>query len=75
MAESNHKSPSQYRSYLLRIWLEDDSSTSSWRIALIDPKTDDRRGFTNFEQLVDFLREDALDKPDSALKKVDKPSL
>jgi len=56
MTESGKNiSPSQYRAYLLRIWMEDTQSESSWRIVLINPQTGDRRGFVDFEHLVDFL--------------------
>ena len=62
---SKHFSPSQYRSYLLRLWLADADSQSPWRIALINPKTGERRGFVDFECLVDFLRAELPAQPES----------
>lgn len=53
--------PSPYRSYLLRLWLEDIESKTPWRIALINPQTGDRRGFVDFGQLVDFLMKELTD--------------
>jgi hypothetical protein len=56
--------PSKYRSYLLRLWTEDPQNQSRWRIVLISPKTGKRRGFEDFEQLGDFLREEFLCESD-----------
>jgi len=45
----------KYRSFLLRLWLENDSQT--WRFSLEDPHTGERRGLANLETLTTFLKE------------------
>lgn len=49
--------PSQYCSYLLRLWNADSIDQSPWRIVLINLQTGNRQGFSDFEQLANFLRE------------------
>ncbi len=50
-------SPSPYFSYLLRLWLAGDNDQPEWRLALIDPQTDQAVGFASLETLIEFLRE------------------
>jgi hypothetical protein len=53
-----------YRSYLLRVWIEDHRSESPWRIVLINTQTGDRRGFADFKRFVDFLQAEIPGKED-----------
>lgn len=46
-----------YFSYLLRLWRGDQSATSGWRASLEDPRTGQRIGFANLEQLFAYLME------------------
>ena len=58
------KSP-LYRSYLLRCWVEHGFTVGHpgrWRFSVEDPRTATRRGFTNWEALVAFLRTELLDE-------------
>ena len=55
MAATDDSPRPKYRSYLLRIWMEDALSPSPWRIALINPHTGKRRGFTHPDKLAAFL--------------------
>ena len=66
--------PSQYRSYLLRLWLEDAPSKTPWRIVLINPQTGKRWGFVDFGHLVDFLKEGQL-KDETTSEDVHEPTL
>jgi hypothetical protein len=62
MTESDQQdTPSQYCSYLLRLWTENARGQSPWRIVLIDLRTGQRQGFTNFERLMDFIQEELSD--------------
>ncbi len=54
-----------YRSYLLRIWLEDTQSKFPCRIALINSQTGERRGFVDFERLMIFLQNELRGESDS----------
>lgn len=47
--------PPEYRSFLLRLWLDSDSQT--WRFSLEDPHTGERRGLANLDALIAFLKE------------------
>ena len=60
MTGADHKTSISYRSYLLRLWLEEAVEDPAWRIALIDPQTGERRGFSDFEHLVNFLMKEML---------------
>lgn len=46
--------PVSQRSYLLRVWREDDQSP--WRASLQSIATGERRGFGNLEAMLDFLK-------------------
>ena len=61
--------PPRYRSYLLSFWEErsrDPDTTVVWRFSLEDPRTGQRRGFANLEELAAFLRSE-LEGSDSHL--------
>ena len=71
MTETDKNKPyPQYQSYLLRVWAEDPQSELPWRIALINPQTGGRRGFADFERLVDFLRGELPGESDVTPKEV-----
>ena len=44
-----------YQSYLLRLWREEEAQGSDWRASLEAPETGLRIGFSNLEQLFDYL--------------------
>jgi hypothetical protein len=44
-----------YLSYLLRLWLAGDDDHPQWRLALIDPKSGEHRGFASLQELVACL--------------------
>ncbi len=46
-----------YQSYLLRLWRVDQSGSGNWRASLEDPRTGERVGFANLEDLFVFLME------------------
>ena len=50
-----------YVSYLLRLWQSDGSGASGWRASLEDPRTGERVGFANLEQLFAFLMQGTSD--------------
>jgi hypothetical protein len=56
MMNADCKTPSKYRSFLLRLWSDDAGRRDTWRIVLISPKTGERNGFVDFQQLVEFLK-------------------
>jgi len=56
---------SRYRSFLLRLWMEDARSKTPWRIVLINIQTGSRRGFVDFEQLVKFLEREKPEEQDT----------
>ncbi len=43
----------EYMAYLLRLWRE--NGDSPWRALLENPNTDERVGFANLNELVEFL--------------------
>jgi hypothetical protein len=45
----------KYRSYLLRLWMEDDDGRAAWRISLENPFSGERRGFARLKDLCGFL--------------------
>jgi hypothetical protein len=45
----------QYRSFLLRIWVEPIDGKPTWRLSVEDPLTSKRRGFTSFGELCAYL--------------------
>jgi len=52
---TQHQSHCLYHSYLLRLWVDDTPNEFSWRIALVNPRTGERWGFTDPAKLVAFL--------------------
>jgi len=48
-----------YRSYLLRIWHTRTTDAFAWRLLIEDVQSRRRYGFTDLEQLLAFLREQA----------------
>ena len=46
-----------YRSYLLRLWVEDENGKRAWRISLENPFTRERRGFASLQDLCAYLKE------------------
>ncbi len=60
--------PPPYRSYLLTLWQErsqDSDRPGVWRFNLVDPRTNQRRGFASLEALVVALRQEMADATDS----------
>jgi hypothetical protein len=51
--------PSEYRSYLLRLWLE-SNDPPAWRAILESPVNGERHGFSNLQELFKFVEQDAL---------------
>lgn len=49
--------PTEYRSFLLRLWAVSPDEPRVWRFSLEDPHTGERRGFANWERLQEFLKE------------------
>ena len=50
--------PPRYRAYLLRCWEErgeQDDGGTVWRFSLVNPETNERRGFATPEALAAFL--------------------
>jgi hypothetical protein len=45
-----------YMSYLLRLWLAGDGDQPEWRASLEDPGTGEVRGFSDLEEMVEFLK-------------------
>ncbi len=48
---------SHYRSFLLRLWQVSEGGRPAIRISLENTQTRERRGFTDLEALLAFLRE------------------
>ncbi len=48
---------SYYQSYLLRLWQVSEGGRPALRISLENTQTRERRGFTDLEALLTFLRE------------------
>lgn len=56
--------PPPYRSYLLTLWQErsqDSDQPEVWRFNLIDPRTNQRRGFASLATLVAALQQEMAD--------------
>jgi hypothetical protein len=49
-------STAPYFSYLLRLWLAGNEGQPEWRLALIDPQTNEQHGFASLEALTTFLQ-------------------
>ncbi|MEW5828704.1 MAG: hypothetical protein AB1846_07420 [Chloroflexota bacterium] len=65
--------PSPYRSFLLRLWMEDARSKTPWRIVLIDIQTGSRRGFVDFTKLAEFLEGELPDEQDPGSQSAGEP--
>jgi hypothetical protein len=46
-----------YRSYLLRLWVEDVNGQEVWRVLLENPFSGERRGFVRLPDLCGYLEE------------------
>ena len=47
----------KYRSYLLRLWIDDVNGKQAWRISLENPFSGKRRGFASLRDLCAYLQE------------------
>ena len=47
---------SNYKAYLLRLWLAGDGDQPEWRASLEDPGTGEVRGFSDLEEMLEFLK-------------------
>ena len=53
------RKPPSYRSYLLRVWEEQDQEAKhARRFSLENPRSGERHGFSNLAALVKFLEEE-----------------
>ena len=59
----NHPKRLRYQAFLLRCWEEADETAdlTIWRFSLQDPRTGQRRGFTNLTELVIALQEELFE--------------
>jgi len=48
---------STYHSFLLRLWLVNDNGRPAWRASLEQPRTGERKGFSNLDDLGLFLEQ------------------
>lgn len=58
MTQPNDPAP-RYQSYLLRCWevrSQQPDQPPTWRFSLQNPQTEQKHGFADLEELVDFLR-------------------
>jgi hypothetical protein len=55
MKPKEHKE--KYRSYLLRLWVEDVNGKQVWRILLENPYSGERRGFASMQDLCAYFQE------------------
>jgi len=46
----------KYRSYLLRLWVDDANGKQAWRISLENPFSGERRGFASLKDLCAYLK-------------------
>lgn len=44
----------EYKAYLLRLWRENHNG--SWRMLLENPNSQERIGFANLDELIEFLK-------------------
>ena len=44
-----------YRSFLLRLWMDEVDEKQDWRISIEDPSTRERRGFATLNDLLKYL--------------------
>lgn len=55
--EPDVQNENEYQSYLLRLWRAGATGPKVWRASLENPRTGERLGFANLEQLFVFLME------------------
>lgn len=48
--------PNDYVSFILRLWRARDEEQLTWRASLENPRTGERVGFGNLDELFDHLR-------------------
>jgi hypothetical protein len=53
---AHRRRQARYLSYLLRLWQTNDGKKTIWRASLQSPSSEERHGFANLEELLDFLR-------------------
>ena len=61
---SGIREQSDYQSYLLRLWRENDEE-KGWRASLESSRTGERRGFARLDDLFRFLRRQTGVLPDT----------
>ena len=54
-----------YEAYLLRLWRVYSQGKAAWRASVENAHTAERKGFTNLDDLFDFLRQQTGTSPDS----------
>jgi hypothetical protein len=54
-----------YEAYLLRLWRVYSEGKATWRAFVENAHTGERKGFTNLDDLFDFLRQQTGTLPDS----------
>jgi hypothetical protein len=54
-----------YAAYLLRLWRVSREGKTAWRASLESARTGKRKGFTNLDDLFQFLRQQTDTLPDS----------
>lgn len=71
-ATANQHQEKKYHAYLLRLWCSESPGSMCWRASLEDPRSGQRVGFENLEQLFAFLLERTEEKtrPDAGAQKV-----
>ncbi|MBN2006197.1 MAG: hypothetical protein JXA21_22770 [Anaerolineae bacterium] len=61
--------PPHYLSFLLRLWQTQDRGHSVWRASLESPKTGDRLGFANLQELMIFLERQTASQENTSNQK------
>ena len=54
-----------YVAYLLRLWRVNSKGKTTWRASVESASTGERQGFTNLDDLFDFLRQQTDAPPNS----------
>jgi hypothetical protein len=58
-------SEKDYGAYLLRLWRVRSKGKPTWRASVESARTGEHKGFTNLDDLFDFLRQQTDTSPDS----------
>ena len=58
----------RYLSYLLRLWQDGSGEEGIWRTSLQSPRSGERQGFADLEELMDFLK--ALTEKDKDMPEI-----